>query len=243
MERKKTFSFLMSVESRLAFVYFGMIFGITILVVFLMKTQIIKGDYYISQMENQSLRSQHLPSARGLIRDRYGVILADNKPTFFVELYLKEMIRSFPKGVPIPYKINKGGHKVEDVGIIVQSRIPRLIEKLDIPESAATVRSVERHYDQQPFEPYRVNFNLDQERLAKFYENSPLFQELILQSSPAGFTPKTTSHPISWDMSANSSVPQKKMKITILILPRNSSENRESRNISINISKVKKADV
>jgi len=190
MERKKTFSFLMSVESRLAFVYFGMIFGITILVVFLMKTQIIKGDYYISQMENQSLRSQHLPSARGLIRDRYGVILADNKPTFFVELYLKEMIRSFPKGVPIPYKINKGGHKVEDVGIIVQSRIPRLIEKLDIPESAATVRSVERHYDQQPFEPYRVNFNLDQERLAKFYENSPIISGADITVVASRFYPQ-----------------------------------------------------
>lgn len=174
MKRRKQFGFLESMESRLFFVLLGMVSCVFILVISLLNTQIIKSEFYIAQMENQSLRSQHLPSGRGMIRDRHGIPVADNQPAFYVELYLKEMIRSFPRGVPIPYKTNRGGFKVEDIGQIVEARIPRLVEKLDLPESAVTVRSVERHYDQQPFQPFRVNYNLDQERLARFYEFSPI---------------------------------------------------------------------
>lgn len=174
MERKKIFGFFNTVESRLGFLLLGMIACVFILLISLLNTQLIKGDYYRSVMENQSLRAQHLPSARGLIRDRNGVILADNRATFYVELYLKEIIRSFPKGVKVPYKENRNGYQIEDIGQIVHTRIPRLSEKLDLPEDVLTIRAIERHYDQQPFQPYRVRYELDQARVAQFYENSPI---------------------------------------------------------------------
>jgi len=57
-----------------------------ILVAKLVELQILKGDYYRELSSRNHIRSVFRPAARGLITDRYGVVLADNYPSFTVSL-------------------------------------------------------------------------------------------------------------------------------------------------------------
>jgi penicillin-binding protein 2 len=52
--------------------------------------QIARGDYYFQLSENNRLRSVAVTAARGVIRDRNGVILAENRPAFSLYLYRRE---------------------------------------------------------------------------------------------------------------------------------------------------------
>lgn len=48
--------------------------------------QVLKGEYYREQSENNRLQTVYVPPPRGVILDRNGVILARNRPSFNVEL-------------------------------------------------------------------------------------------------------------------------------------------------------------
>ncbi|MCK5841039.1 MAG: penicillin-binding protein 2 [Candidatus Sabulitectum sp.] len=52
----------------------------------LVELQIIEGDYYRELSSRNHIRSVVLPAPRGIIRDRNGVVLADNLPAFTVSL-------------------------------------------------------------------------------------------------------------------------------------------------------------
>lgn len=52
----------------------------------LVELQILKGDYYRELSSRNHIRSVVLPAPRGIIRDRNGVVLADNLPAFTVSL-------------------------------------------------------------------------------------------------------------------------------------------------------------
>lgn len=47
--------------------------------------QIINGDYFREQSENNRLQTVFLPPPRGLITDRNGIVLARNRPAFHIE--------------------------------------------------------------------------------------------------------------------------------------------------------------
>lgn len=52
----------------------------------LVELQIVKGSYYRELSSRNHIRSVMLPAPRGIIRDRNGIILADNVPSFTVSL-------------------------------------------------------------------------------------------------------------------------------------------------------------
>ncbi len=53
--------------------------------------QVIKGDYYKSLSQGNSIRTEPIPPSRGLILDRHGVVLADNMPAFNIELVREQV--------------------------------------------------------------------------------------------------------------------------------------------------------
>jgi penicillin-binding protein 2 len=61
------------------------------LTVKLFQLQILKHDYYLELSQGNRVRLEPIPPARGLIRDRNGVVLADNVPAFQLELTLEEL--------------------------------------------------------------------------------------------------------------------------------------------------------
>jgi len=86
--------------------------------------QIIKGESYRNLSENNRIRLEDIPPTRGIIYDRYGRILVDNRPAFKLalvpadvsdmrqtlgklgrilqidELHLEEKVKSAPRGAP-----------------------------------------------------------------------------------------------------------------------------------------------
>ena len=53
--------------------------------------QVVKGDYYKSLSQGNSVRTEPVPPSRGLILDRHGVVLADNMPAFNIELVREQV--------------------------------------------------------------------------------------------------------------------------------------------------------
>ncbi len=63
-----------------------MIFFFLLLVSKLIELQMVKGDYYRELSSKNHIRLIAKPAPRGIIRDRNGVVLADNAPAFTVSL-------------------------------------------------------------------------------------------------------------------------------------------------------------
>ncbi len=69
-------------------VMLGLVLALTIK---LFQLQILRHDYYLELSQGNRVRLEPIPPARGLIRDRNGVVLADNLPAFQLELTLEEL--------------------------------------------------------------------------------------------------------------------------------------------------------
>lgn len=70
-------------------VYLIMFFFLTLTVVYALRLyylQIIKGDFFRNQAENNRIRTELVSAPRGIIRDCRGTILVDNRPAYHVYL-------------------------------------------------------------------------------------------------------------------------------------------------------------
>jgi len=84
----------MRVDSeRLRFAVFSgmMLFGLVYLVLSLYQIQVTDTAQYSDAQDAHSFRRVRLPATRGRILDRNGVVLADNKPSYCVALYIEEL--------------------------------------------------------------------------------------------------------------------------------------------------------
>src|SRR5215831_9106842 len=69
--------------------------GLIILAVGLWWVQIVSARDYQANLEMQSFRTVRIPALRGKILDRNGVVLAENRPTYNISLYLEELRNDF----------------------------------------------------------------------------------------------------------------------------------------------------
>lgn len=69
--------------------------GLSILLAGLWWVQIVSARDYQESLENQSFRTVRIPAVRGSILDRNHNILAENRPTYNVSLYLEELRKPF----------------------------------------------------------------------------------------------------------------------------------------------------
>ncbi len=58
--------------------------------------QVRRGPRYADDQERQSVRRVRLPGVRGSLVDRHGVVLADNRPSYNIVLYLEELRQPGP---------------------------------------------------------------------------------------------------------------------------------------------------
>jgi penicillin-binding protein 2 len=69
--------------------------GLGVLLAGLWWVQVVSARDYQANLETQSFRTVRIPAVRGKILDRNGCVLAENRPTYNVSLYLEELHRSF----------------------------------------------------------------------------------------------------------------------------------------------------
>src|SRR5262245_57617799 len=76
---------------RLAVLRIGLLLVVALLALRLWHMEIREGPYYRDLSENNRTRSVLLEPARGLIFDRYGVLLANNVPSFSLYVTLEDV--------------------------------------------------------------------------------------------------------------------------------------------------------
>ncbi len=69
--------------------------GMLILLAGLWWVQVVSTRYYRDKLEVQSTRTVRMPAIRGKILDRNGEPLAENRPSYNIDLYLEELSRQF----------------------------------------------------------------------------------------------------------------------------------------------------
>ena len=73
----------------------AMLCGLGVLLGGLWWVQIVSSRDYQANLETQAFRTVRIPAVRGKIMDRNGVVLAENRPTYNVNLYLDELRKDF----------------------------------------------------------------------------------------------------------------------------------------------------
>jgi penicillin-binding protein 2 len=134
--------------------------------------------HYKAKIQGSSEVSVRIPSVRGEIRDRNGVVLVTNRQSYEVDFYLPELVSGYRKQYGAPPMIDylgKGSdgmlreRKEEDiVQIVDQTIIPRL-EQLKVAEPYNSQR-LRTHYRNNTLVPFIYREDLDFSTLSKFAE-------------------------------------------------------------------------
>jgi len=121
------------------------IFLITLYGLRLYYLQIIKGEFFLNQAENNRIRIEPVSAPRGIIYDRQGTILVDNRPAYHVYL--------------VREKVN------------VQEIIQKLSDFCNVPEE--NLKAVLEKNRRMPlFKPIRLMSDINWDCLAKIEANS-----------------------------------------------------------------------
>ena len=77
-------------RQRVSGVMICLVAAFAILLLRLIYLQVIRGDEYRTLSLNNRIRLQNIDPARGMISDRNGYVLVDNRPSFDVYITLKD---------------------------------------------------------------------------------------------------------------------------------------------------------
>ncbi len=134
---------------------------------------------YKSRIQGSSEVTVRIPSVRGEIRDRNGVALVTNRPSYEVDFYLPELVTGYKKqyGQPptLDYRARDSegmlhDRKVEDIVQIVDKTIIPRLEELKVAEPYNSER-LRTHYRNNTLVPFTYREDLDFATFSKFAEN------------------------------------------------------------------------
>jgi penicillin-binding protein 2 len=135
-------------------------------------------SYYKGRIQGSSEVTVRIPSVRGEIRDRNGVALVTNRPSYEVDFYLPDLVSGYKKqyGQPptVDYRQRDSGGMLHDrkeadiVQIVDQTIIPRL-EELKVAEPYNSER-LRTHYRNNTLVPFAYREDLDFATFSKFAE-------------------------------------------------------------------------
>ncbi|GAA0621543.1 penicillin-binding protein 2 [Halomonas beimenensis] len=108
--------------------------------------QIVQHEVYSTRSEKNRVRVEPLPPTRGLIYDRNGVLLAENRPTYNLTLVRE---------------------RVDDL----DETLALLVELLELPEDKQQAFRERSRQRQRPFQPALLMSDLDEEQIARLAVN------------------------------------------------------------------------
>ena len=108
--------------------------------------QIVQHDLYSTRSEKNRVRVEPLPPNRGLIYDRNGVLLAENRPTYNLTLVRE---------------------RVDDL----DDTLALLVGLLELPEEEIEAFQVRSRQRQRPFQPALLMSDLSEEQIARLAVN------------------------------------------------------------------------
>ncbi|PXX97467.1 penicillin-binding protein 2 [Halomonas sp. LBP4] len=108
--------------------------------------QVVQHEVYSTRSEKNRVRVEPLPPTRGLIYDRNGVLLAENRPTYSLTLVRE---------------------RVDDL----DATLALLVELLELPDEEAEAFRVRSRQRQRPFQPALLMSDLDEDQIARLAVN------------------------------------------------------------------------
>nr|WP_314877130.1 penicillin-binding protein 2 [uncultured Pseudomonas sp.] len=119
---------------------------VCVLIARLYYLQIIQYDYHSTLSENNRVHVQPIPPTRGLIFDRNGVIIADNRPSFSLTM-TRERAGKWPEV------------------------LDAIVEVLELTEDDRALFERRMKQGRRPFEPVPILFELSEEQIARIAVN------------------------------------------------------------------------
>jgi penicillin-binding protein 2 len=126
--------------------------------------QVVQHEVYSTRSEKNRVRVEPLPPTRGLIYDRNGVLLAENRPTYNLTLVRE---------------------RVDDL----DATLGLLVELLELPEEEAEAFRVRSRQRQRPFQPALLMSDLDEEQIARLSVNRHLLPGVEVEAQLLRYYP------------------------------------------------------
>lgn len=203
------FEQLKNTDRRLHVFAGAILIGLLILLCRLWQLQVLSAKKYREYLENQTFRTVRVPAIRGKILDRHRVPLADNNPTYNLNLYLEELQPRFyfeyTNSVKKEFTNSSPNVKLTPAVIADLSRRARYrsVSNLLFQVSASLQnpkllleKEFSQHYEQKRSLPLTLLGNLTFEEVATLLESGSLDPSLDVEVEPRRVYPygSATAH-------------------------------------------------
>ncbi|MED5253119.1 MAG: penicillin-binding protein 2 [Pseudomonadota bacterium] len=126
--------------------------------------QIVQHDLYSTRSEKNRVRVEPLPPNRGLIYDRNGTLLAENRPTYNLTLVRE---------------------RVDDL----DDTLALIVDLLELPEEEIEAFQVRSRQRQRPFQPALLMSDLSEEQIARLAVNRHLLPGVEVEAQLLRYYP------------------------------------------------------
>lgn len=177
------------VDARIRVLRWALGIALGILATGLWYVQIVSGERYASRARQQTYRTVRVPAVRGRILDRHGVVLADNRPSFQLVLYVEELRPLYDE----VYSRLRRGRRLDAAGREVLRRQARYWVASNVVQELSRViemplsldeRTFHRHHNQWPYRPLPLLEDAPREAVARFLEQAAFVPGVDLEVLP-----------------------------------------------------------
>lgn len=193
-------------DSRLRWLAAGVLGGMFVLIAGLWVVQIVNFKHYEKDLKTQSYRTVRLPAVRGRIMDRNGIILAESRPSYNVDLFLEDLRPYFQMQYSnsLAYakkaKWNLNAANKAELGrfsryAVASNLVGRVSRYLQTPLSI-TESEFHRHYQSRTSLPFPAAENLTPTQVARFAEMGSTLPGVNLEVQSLRYYPlhETAAH-------------------------------------------------
>ncbi len=149
-----------------------------VLIYRLYELQVARGQEYVKRLRTQTTVAVRLSPARGLVVDRAGVALAENRASYDIDLYLDQLQRTYARNhkgrVPRLRVYNKRRQVWEttvDIGRIVHESLKPIVESLGLKQ-LPDPKDLQEHFRIRRNIPYAMQADVNFATLAQFSERN-----------------------------------------------------------------------
>ncbi|MFN2331011.1 MAG: penicillin-binding protein 2 [Halomonas sp.] len=126
--------------------------------------QVVQHEVYSTRSEKNRVRVEPLPPTRGLIYDRNGVLLAENRPTYNLTLVRE---------------------RVDDL----DATLSLLVDLLELPDEEAEAFRLRSRQRQRPYQPALLMSDLDEDQIARVSVNRHLLPGVEVEAQLLRYYP------------------------------------------------------
>ncbi len=181
-------------DRRLLVVALVVLGGLASLLAGLWYVQVVSARRFQASLQTQTYRNVRIPAIRGKILDRNGLVLAENRPCYDLDLYIEELRMQFDS----EFTRQRRGRKLtrtERTALrtsvryaVVSNTVQRVAQTLQSPVTLTPI-AFHRHHDQWPYRPLAILEDLTQTQIARFLEQAPSLPGVDLEVQPLRYYP------------------------------------------------------